>query len=274
MVDLPENITTLSSRHGFDRSAKYDQAWMFDNAMGPNPLWLVEWLCRGMRLSADMIVLDMGCGKALTSIFLAKEFGCTVFANDLWIPAEENLARIAGESLERKVYPIHAEAHALPYSRGFFDAVVCVDSYQYYGTDDFYLDYFVKLVRPGGRIGIVVPGWLRETGGRLPPGLEVFPRQNFGGFKTSGWWRDHLEASEQVVVETCDYLENGKRVWLDSAGALYEAKRILRVSDGTSAAEAQKELDFWKGDIDFLEADVDDYVTLVRIIVKREGPGV
>ena len=31
----------------FPLSAKYDPQWVVDNQMGPNALWLTEWLCRG-----------------------------------------------------------------------------------------------------------------------------------------------------------------------------------------------------------------------------------
>lgn len=64
-------------------SAKYDPEWIFENKMGCQCLWLAESLSQIMILKPGMRVLDMGCGNALTSIFLAKEFGVTVFANDL-----------------------------------------------------------------------------------------------------------------------------------------------------------------------------------------------
>ena len=59
-------------------AAKYDPEWIFKNKMGCQCLWLVESLSRIMDLKPNMRVLDMGCGNALTSIFLAKEFGVTV----------------------------------------------------------------------------------------------------------------------------------------------------------------------------------------------------
>ena len=69
----------------FPFSNKYDPNWVLDNSMGPNALWLTEWLCETMDLKPDMRVLDLGCGRALSSVFLAKEFGVQVWAYDLWI---------------------------------------------------------------------------------------------------------------------------------------------------------------------------------------------
>jgi cyclopropane fatty-acyl-phospholipid synthase-like methyltransferase len=273
MANLPESVTALSTKYGFSRSAKYDQAWMFDNSMGPNPLWLVEWLTRDMSLTEDMVVLDMGCGKALTSIFLAREYGCTVFANDLWVSPDENLARINLHSLQTRVFPIHSEAHALPYSKNFFDTVVTVDAYQYFGTDDCYLDYFLKFIKPGGQIGIVVPGWSKEKTSPMPPGLEAFPAGEFTSFHTLDWWKKHFDQSEAVEIEKCDCLTDGKKIWMDSAQAMFETKKILRSADGTSPAEIGKELAFWGGDIEFLKADRGNFAGLMRIIMRKKEKG-
>ena len=114
-------------------------------------------LCPGMK------VLDMGCGKGITSVFLAKEYGVTVFTNDLWISAADNLSRFEEAGVADKVFPIHAEAYALPYAEGFFDAAISIDSYHYFGASESYFpDVFSKLVKPNGQFGIVVPGLRRD----------------------------------------------------------------------------------------------------------------
>jgi cyclopropane fatty-acyl-phospholipid synthase-like methyltransferase len=41
-----------------------------------------------------MRVLDLGCGRALSSIFLRREFGVQVWATDLWFSTSENRQRI------------------------------------------------------------------------------------------------------------------------------------------------------------------------------------
>jgi len=92
--------------------------------MGPNVLWLTEFLCEKMELKPGMRVLDMGCGKALSSVFLAKEYGVQVWANDLWISASENWQRIKEAGLENQVFPIYAEAESLQADAGRYLALI------------------------------------------------------------------------------------------------------------------------------------------------------
>jgi len=62
--------------------------------MGPNVLWLAEWASQAVSLRAGMRILDLGCGMAASSIFLAREFDVNVAAVDLWIKPTENWKRI------------------------------------------------------------------------------------------------------------------------------------------------------------------------------------
>jgi len=84
-----EQLAAMLRVDEFPRSAKYDLEWVLQNEMGPHVLWLTEALSQQMDLTPDMRVLDMGCGTAMSSIFLAKEFGVQVWANDLWMKWEE-----------------------------------------------------------------------------------------------------------------------------------------------------------------------------------------
>ena len=108
----------------YPRSNGYDPQWVTRNQMGPNALWLTESLTEVMTIEPGMNVLDLGCGRAMSSIFLAREFGARVWATDLWIPATENQERIVEAGVADLVTPIHAEAHTLPFAAGFFDASI------------------------------------------------------------------------------------------------------------------------------------------------------
>lgn len=88
---------------GFPLSAKYDQEWVLEHSMGPNVMWLTEVLSEAMDLRPGMRVLDIGCGKAVSSIFLAKEFRVKVWAFDLWIAPHENLQRVREAGLMEEI---------------------------------------------------------------------------------------------------------------------------------------------------------------------------
>src|SRR5947207_10679893 len=134
----------------FPRATKNHPDWVLANASGgANSLWLTEWLTTAMDLRPGMRVLDLGCGKGSSSIFLRREFGVQVWATDLWISASENIQRIRDAGVEAGVFPLHADARDLPFAAEFFDAIVSIDSFFYYGTEDMYLNYLARFVKIG-----------------------------------------------------------------------------------------------------------------------------
>ena len=112
----------------YPRSSRYDPAWLLDLDMGPNPLWLLEDLARDLDLWPGMQVLDLGSGKGATSVFLAREYGVQVVAADWWIAADEAAAVFAGAGVASQVTAVRAEAHALPFGKESFDAIVSIDA--------------------------------------------------------------------------------------------------------------------------------------------------
>lgn len=211
----------LLQNPAFPRASRYDPEWVLANEMGPNALWLAEALSEVMPLRPGSRVLDMGCGRAMTSVFFAREFGVTVWANDLWVTATQNLETVRKAGLDDRVFPIRAEAHALPYAEGFFDDIVSIDSYHYYGTSDTYLAYFSKFLRPGGRIGIVVPGLVREFR-EVPAALSrphgkspaFWDPRECGSFHTAAWWKRHWATTGLVEVESCGLIPDGWKHWI------------------------------------------------------------
>ena len=204
----------ISSR--FPRSSAYHPEWILAGVSGgANPLWLTEWLAEELDLNPGMRVLDLGCGRAMSSIFLHREFGVQVWATDLWFSAAENWQRIRDANAHHGVFPLHADARSLPFARGFFDAVVSIDSFFYYGTDDLYLRSLAPLLTPGGLLGIAGAGIMREFDGTIPEHLREWWTDDMWCLHSAPWWRRHWECTGLVNVMVADTMPEGWRFWLN-----------------------------------------------------------
>src|SRR5262245_32462327 len=114
-VQMVADERLISDR--FPRASRYHPDWVVAGmGSASNALWLTEWLCEALDLRPGMRVLDLGCGRAISSIFLRREFGVQVWATDLWFSASENLQRIRDAGVEDGVFPIHADARSLPFA--------------------------------------------------------------------------------------------------------------------------------------------------------------
>ena len=200
----------------FPRSSQYHPDWVLANASGgANALWLTEWLAAALELRPGMKVLDLGCGRASSSIFLRREFGAQVWATDLWFSAAENIQRVRDAGVEDGVFALNADARSLPFAPDFFDAIVCIDSICYFGTDDLYLNYLARFVKPGGQIGIAGAGLVREIEGAPPDHLHEWWTLDLWCLHSAAWWRRHWERTGIMDIELADTMPEGWQVWLD-----------------------------------------------------------
>lgn len=255
------DTAALLNKPEFPRSAGYNHDWMLDNQMGPNALWLAEWLCTALELKPGMRVLDLGCGRAMSSVFLAREFGVTVWAADLWIGPEGNQARADAAGVADRVTALRMEAHAIPFAPAFFDAVVSVDSYHYFGTDVLYLNYLSRFVRTGGQIAVAVPGLMQAIDQEVPDHLlqpqmngKPFWEADCWSFNTVEFWRTLWSRSDAVEAVQVDTMPDGWRHWRDFEQALESSGKGVFPSD----AEA-------------LERDRGRYIGFVRMLARRSG---
>ncbi len=233
----------------FPRSSRYHPEWVIANLSGgANSLWIAEWLAEALDMRPGMRVLDLGCGRASSSIFLHREFGVQVWATDLWFNASENLQRIRDAGVEEGVFPIHADARDLPFAAEFFDAIVSIDSFIYYGTDDLYLNYLARFVKPGGPIGVAGAGLVRDFEARLPEHLREWWSQDLWCFHSAAWWRRHWERTGIMDIDLADTLPDGWKHWLD----------WHRVIAPDNAVE-----------IKALEADRGSYLGYTRLVGRR-----
>ncbi len=230
------------------KSRKYDTDFLKANMMGPNSMKIVDELSESLKLEKGMRVLDLGCGRGLTSIFLAKEYDVTVFATDLWVSATENYERIKSMGLEDKIIPIHAEAHDLPFADEFFDLAICVDAYHYFGVEEDYLTkYFAPLVKKGGQVAVAVPGLKEEFTNGVPAELQPYWFDDMN-LHSCDWWYNLWKNCDSVSIQECKELKCLEEAWQDWLSC---------------------DNDYARRDIGMMEAEGGNYFNLVSIVATK-----
>ena len=202
----------------YTRSKAYDIPALQSKIMGPNPVKLEEELLVDHRIPAGAVVCDLGSGQGLTSVFLAKEYGFTVYAADLWSNPQENRAFFREMGLtDEQIIPVKADATDLPFEKEFFDAVVTTDSYNYFGRNPHYLDdKLLPFVKRGGYIYIAIPGMKRDCHDHLPPELLLsWTPEQLDYMHDTAYWSDMVHQCRGAEVLCVAEMEANEEVWAD-----------------------------------------------------------
>lgn len=200
------------------KSEKYNTPELQSKIMGPNPVKLEEELLLDHKIPQGSVVCDLGSGQGLTSVFLAKEYGFTVYAADLWSDPEENRKFFDEMGLSRdRIIPVKADALDLPFEKDFFDAVVSTDSYNYFGRDESYLDgKLLPFVKSGGYVYIAIPGMKKDCHDNLPQELLLsWTPEQLDYMHDVEYWSRTVGKSKCSEVISVTEMESNEEVWAD-----------------------------------------------------------
>ena len=198
-----------------------DEAFVLSQTymMGPNCMLLLEEMIDGHRDAFnDARALDLGCGQGLTTLRLAHRTGARqIFATDLWVSATELLRNFCEWEIDDRTVPIHADGKFLPYADEYFDAIVSVDAYHYFGRErGFFAEKIWPLVRPGGRVFICVPGTKREYHGAYPELICEWLGEETASFHSADWWADNIRCNaEKIAGLTVFESSISEQAWAD-----------------------------------------------------------
>ena len=202
----------------FPKTDSFPQSIVHARSMGPNPLKLCEELLDYADIPMGSVVLDLGSGAGLTSALLARECGLTVYAADLWSDPSDNMRFFEECGLSnRQVIPLKADATALPFASGFFDAVVSIDSYNYFGRDPRYLGgCLLPLVKRGGEVLLAIPGMMRDCHDDLPTCLLAsWTPEQLDFMHDMDWWLANFAQTEDAEVVDMREMACTREAWAD-----------------------------------------------------------
>ena len=202
----------------YTKTEKYNISIVNKKIMGPNPLKLEEELMKDNRIKKGAIVMDLGSGQGITSVFLAKEYGFKVYATDLWSEAQENQKFFAEMELtEQEIIAVKADATDLKYDHEFFDAIVSTDSYNYFGRDAHYLDEkLLPFVKAGGYVYIVVPGMKKDCHNDIPEELLLsWTSEQLDYIHDIKYWESIVSKSKYSEIVSIYEMESNEECWND-----------------------------------------------------------
>lgn len=234
------------------RSDHYKNHFEASYLMGPNSVRLADALLEEypLHFTADNKVLDLGCGKGLTSLFIANETGATVYANDLWISEEENRARFAEWNMQNRLIPVHEDANDLHFGKEMFDALISIDAYHYFGgKEGFFTERILPFLKSGAIALIAIPGMKNEFSGRSEELLTPWLGDEAYMFQSAGSWKKIIGAHEDIAeVRTweLDTFDQPWQEWFDTQHP------------------------FALGDLSYYESLIKPYTAFVAIMVRKK----
>lgn len=242
---------------------RYSREEIYRDIHGQGGLFLACDMARELQLKPGMRVLDLACGAGETSIFLAKQYGVEVIALDKHLDESLLLDRATKAGVAHLVRPKKCDARLLPFAAGFFDAVFCLNSYFYFGTDDLFLPYLLGFVRDEGRIAIGSPCYREELSADTPEEYLIeFP--DCLAVHSPVWWRNHFEKTRGVDVLRCELHPHSREFWEDFVLIEIEKSEPRLMPKG----RADSLLVFLK----FLDRDKEGFIShLFLVAEKRSG---
>jgi cyclopropane fatty-acyl-phospholipid synthase-like methyltransferase len=229
---------------------------VLESLAGPNVLWVAEALAERMELTRGSRVLELGCGNGSGAVFLAREFGVQVWALDTTYKPDEIAARAEAAGCGDSVYPLKINARSLPFPHDWFDSIVALDSFHYFGTDVLYPRSMATYLRPGGSFGAVMPGLRTEC---EPPELKVeltpTTRMQIETYHDPDWWARHLSRAGALEIQVADIVKDGWRGCAD----WYD---LLARSGVPLAKLYEREAAMWR-------ADQGRELAMVRLVARK-----
>lgn len=207
-VDTKKDAVHAAAQQGYAKEAQ-----AYARGRPDYPAALSDWLVHTLGLCRGRQVADVGAGTGKFTALLAAT-GADVVGVE---PVDAMRERIDALKLPT-VRAVAGTAQSMPLPAGALDAVVCAQAFHWFaGTEA--LDEFHRVLRPGGRLGLVwnvrdeSVDWVAELTTIITP-LEgdaprfykgdwkkPFPHAGFTALAETRLQHEHVGPPEQVIID-------------------------------------------------------------------------
>ena len=199
---------------GTRRTTQEDQP--HDRSVGPNAQTGSSRSNTGLYVDATSpVIRPPSLQWARENVVVMTECGDEVVVFDLWVDGATIADTVADFGLSNRIRPVYGDARQLPFDDDAIDVVVCVDAFEYVGTDTGFLPSLARVVKPGGRIGVSTPGLAADPYDADPPSaVSDLIGAGVAAWHSPGWWVRHWQLSGVVANINARMQIGGHADWL------------------------------------------------------------
>ena len=137
----------------------------------------------------------------------------------------------------------------MPFEKEFFDGIISVDSYNYFGRDKKFLDEkLLPYIKKGGYLYIAIPGMKKDLHKNLPKELLLsWTPEQMEYMHDCDYWCDIVSESSAEVI-CVEEMESNEEIWND----------WLR-----------QENEYAVGDRKSMQAGAGKYLNFIKIVLKK-----
>ncbi|MEG1641718.1 MAG: hypothetical protein RR272_01275 [Synergistaceae bacterium] len=123
---------------------------------------------------------------------------------------------------------------ALPFANDYFDAVVCIDSYHFFATDENYFDEKLRpLLKKNSDVVLTFPGLNYEISTVPSDMKEFWDDECLSKWHCIEWWRERLESSiSNFKIDKLECFDESWRDWLTCDNPYAVEDREMMRADG------------------------------------------
>ncbi len=209
----------------FFRTEKYHIDFQKTKMTGPNAMLITEELLCSLDLRPTMTALDIRCGKSLSSLLVAKEFGMRVFACDDSVEPCENFAFYKRINMQNQIIPMKLDFSGdIPFSAEYFDLILCAGTFNQIGEKINLKEKILPLLKNNGVLAVAMPVL---TVNEISPQLRKFAANNTETLHSFDWWKNYFESQGLTSFESglCECTEKAWNDWFlctDNENAMHD----------------------------------------------------
>jgi len=149
----------------------------------------------------------------------------------------DNYKRLQQLHVEDFVIPLHADAHQLPFADEYFDAVISIDAYHYFGNNDKYFDKYLKpLLKKDALVALASPGMKNDLHNNIPDEMKAFWQdEDLKTWQSVDWWKENFEGKlKDLEVNEMTCFDRAWGDWLSTENLHAIQDRKMMAADNGS----------------------------------------